>query len=147
MNRELDEAVRRRAQYRCEYCLMYQSVRRLRFSIGHIIARQHGGTTTFENLALACPRCNRHKGANLTGIDPMTGRVVALFNPRIDPWLEHFRWQEAFVLGITPVGRATIVVLANEPCGGHCDPHRIDHATTVSACMRNKLEWHTTCNG
>src|SRR5437016_3905081 len=40
----------------------------VRFHVEHIVARQHGGSDTVENLALACPECNRHKGTNLTGI-------------------------------------------------------------------------------
>jgi len=95
---------------------MPQSIHRLRFPIDHIIARQHGGATTIDNLALACGRCNRHKGPNLAGIDPETGNVVRLFNPRSDRWNAHFRWDGAIVVGISPEGRATVFVLAmNHP--------------------------------
>ena len=116
MDRHLDAAVRERAKLACEYCLMPQSIHRLRFPIDHIIARQHGGATTIDNLALACGRCNRHKGPNLAGIDPETGNVVRLFNPRSDRWNAHFRWDGAIVVGISPEGRATVFVLAmNHP--------------------------------
>jgi 5-methylcytosine-specific restriction endonuclease McrA len=80
--RELDRLVRERAGNACEYCRMSQSARRFKFPIDHIIAQQHHGPTTLENLALACGRCNRHKGPNLAGVDPLTGRVISLFNPR-----------------------------------------------------------------
>lgn len=116
MDRELDRAVRSRAGGVCEYCLMPQAVRRLRFPIDHIIARQHGGQATLENLALCCGRCNRHKGPNIAGIDPQTGQAVPLFHPRNQRWAEHFRWDDVTIIGITPIGRAIVVVLAmNHP--------------------------------
>jgi hypothetical protein len=52
------------------------------FHLEHIIAKQHGGETKADNLAWACHRCNRHKGPNLSGIDPETQEIVQLFNPR-----------------------------------------------------------------
>ena len=42
--------------------------------------------------------------------------IVRLFNPRRDEWSAHFRWEGATIVGITPIGRATIAVLnINEP--------------------------------
>ncbi|SPE37725.1 conserved hypothetical protein [Candidatus Sulfopaludibacter sp. SbA3] len=40
----------------------------------HIVARQHGASDDPNNLALACHRCNLHKGPDLTGIDSQTGQ-------------------------------------------------------------------------
>jgi hypothetical protein len=48
----------------------------------------------------------------LTGIDPVTGRLVPLFHPRRDRWADHFRFRSIRIEGITPVGRATVQVLA-----------------------------------
>jgi HNH endonuclease len=116
MNKELDQEVRRRAGGCCEYCGLPQAAYRFRFPIDHIIALQHGGSTVLENLALACVRCNRHKGPNLTGIDPVTNSLVRLFNPRTDTWDDHFQWLAAELFGLTPTGRATIRVLSiNDP--------------------------------
>lgn len=113
---ELANAVRTRAHDTCEYCLLPQSVRRLRFQIEHIIARQHGGQSALENLALACGRCNRHKGTNIAGIDPATAQMTRLCNPRTDRWSEHFRWDGPLAVGLTAIGRATVDVLAmNHP--------------------------------
>jgi 5-methylcytosine-specific restriction endonuclease McrA len=81
------------------------------FHVEHIIARKHGGSDAPSNLALACDRCNAHKGPNLTGIDPETGEIVPLFNPRNHIWEEHFRLSEATIVGLTAVGRTTIRVL------------------------------------
>jgi len=111
ISRQLADAVRLRAGFTCEYCRMPQSVRRLRFPIDHIRAIQHRGPTILENLALCCGRCNRHKGPNLTGADPMTGEIVRLFNPRTDDWHAHFRWEAEYVVGITDIGRTTVEVL------------------------------------
>lgn len=116
MDRAIDDAVRQRARFLCEYCLMPQDIHRLRFPIDHIIARQHGGATELENLALACGRCNRHKGPNISGIDPVTANVVRLFNPRRNRWSDHFRLDGAQIVGISPEGRATVSTLAmNHP--------------------------------
>jgi hypothetical protein len=78
----------------------------------HIIARQHGGSTTLENLALACFHCNRFKGPNIAGLDPGSRELVRLFHPRLDLWADHFRFEHARLVGLTPIGRATIQVLA-----------------------------------
>jgi len=64
-----------------------------------------------ENTCLACAQCNAAKGPNVAGYDPETGILTPLFNPRVDDWTEHFRWQEGFLAGQTQVGRATIDVL------------------------------------
>jgi len=112
-------AVRQRAGNRCEYCHLPQAAFRRGFHIEHIVARQHGGSTSLDNLALACWSCNLKKGPNLSGIDPATGLVTALFHPREHEWLEHFSAHVATLIplgieirGLTPVGRATARVLA-----------------------------------
>jgi len=116
MKPELAAAIRSRAQDRCEYCLLPQSVLRLRFHMDHIIARQHGGSDALENLALACGRCNRHKGTNIAGVDQDTGQTARLFNPRTDRWSDHFRWDGPLICGLTPTGRATEKLLVtNHP--------------------------------
>jgi hypothetical protein len=104
--------VRTRALNRCEYCLLAQDGSSLTHHIEHVVARQHGGTDDHNNLALACHRCNLRKGPNLTGIDPITGAIVPLFNPRRDRWLDHFRVRGPVIEGITAVGRTTIKVLS-----------------------------------
>ena len=64
-----------------------------------------------ENLALACLNCNRYKGSNLSAIDPVTGLVVLLFNPRTQRWQDHFELAGAALLGRTSTGRATAFLL------------------------------------
>jgi hypothetical protein len=108
MEKGLEDLVRRRAGGRCEYCHFPRGP----FHIEHIIPQKHAGSTVAENLALACMSCNLHKGPNLSGIDPQTGKVVQLFNPRTDRWHRHFKWSGPRVLGVSPIGRATVLVLA-----------------------------------
>lgn len=111
MKGSLAQRVRERAQGRCEYCQIIEEYDRPAFEIEHIIARQHLGKTVASNLAFACFTCNRHKGTNLSGIDPKTNRVTKLFNPRRQNWNRHFFWLGPTLVGRTPVGRTTINVL------------------------------------
>jgi hypothetical protein len=104
--------VRERAGDRCEYCRLHQRNSELAHHIEHVIARQHGGSDSVDNLALACHRCNLHKGPNLSGVDPLTNAVESLFHPRRNQWPEHFAFRGANIEGLTPVGRATVEVLA-----------------------------------
>lgn len=113
MDQSLRSTVRNRAGDVCEYCRLPQaSSRFVQFHIEHIIARQHGGASDLDNLALACGYCNRHKGPNIAAIDPVSGSMVPLFHPRRDRWPDHFEWQETTLFGKSPVGRATIDLLA-----------------------------------
>jgi hypothetical protein len=116
MRAALEQLIWRRARARCEYCQLPQALSRIPFEIDHIIALKHGGLSIASNLALACYYCNTYKGPNLSGIDPKTGRIVRLFNPRHHKWIAHFRWKGPVLVGRTPSGRATISVLAiNHP--------------------------------
>jgi HNH endonuclease len=119
MDEALANFVRRRAADCCEYCQLPQAFSSTRFQIDHIIAEQHGGGTIESNLALACLADNNHKGPNLAGIDPRSGKRIWLFSPRRHKWSRHFRWQGAVLIGRTPVGRTTIAVLAINM------PHRV----------------------
>jgi hypothetical protein len=112
MNDVVRQLVRQRARNCCEYCLIPQSALPwAAFHIEHIRAKQHGCSDELENLALACRRCNSHKGPNLSAVDPRTGEVVLLFNPRVDRWTEHFAEVDFRVVGVSAVGRATVTLL------------------------------------
>ena len=84
------------------------------FQIDHIIARQHGGTSTVDNLALACIHCNRFKGPNIASVDPDSGEIVRLFHPRRDIWTEHFVWDGPELKALTQIGRVTISAVAHQ---------------------------------
>lgn len=117
MNAALRALVRERAGDRCEYCRIHQSQDPFfTFPVDHIIARQHGRKTVPENLCLSCYRCNARKGPNIASVDPQTNDMVRLFHPRQDRWTEHFLWQGVLLVGTTPIGRATVDLLAiNHP--------------------------------
>jgi len=84
----------------------------LSFQIDHVIARQHGGETVAENLALTCYACNHHKGPNIAGFDHQSQQIIPLFNPRKELWKAHFRWAGPILTSITATGRVTVHVLA-----------------------------------
>ena len=104
-------AVRERAAGRCEYLLDARGGHLFPHQPDHVIAIQHGGQTELANLALACIQCNRLKGPNIASVDPETKRIVPLFNPRTDQWAAHFRTEGGRIIPLTPVGRATAVLL------------------------------------
>ena len=108
MDASTRQMVRQRANHRCEYCHLPQAAApMLTFHIEHVHAQQHVVDDSPQNLALACPDCNFHKGPNLTTLDPRTREIVKLFHPRNDIWEAHFEYRGAIILGLTPVGEAT----------------------------------------
>lgn len=110
------EAVRQRAAGACEYCRRPQTSSEFRFHIEHIIPRVHGGRDGDDNLALACPACNLYKGPNLAAVDPETRQTSRLYHPRTDEWATHFAFRDARIVGLTPIGRATVnLLLMNDP--------------------------------
>lgn len=109
----LREQVRRRANYRCEYCHTPEWLIGVEHEVDHITPRAHEGVTAAVNLCLACASCNSSKQAKIDGIDSQTGERVALFHPRQQRWQDHFVWSAdgTRILGITPCGRVTVGVL------------------------------------
>jgi hypothetical protein len=107
------QAVEKRARGCCEYCRSQARFATQSFSIEHIKPRSQGGQTRLDNLALACQGCNGHKHSKTEGYDPISREMVPLYHPRQHQWQDHFRWSDDFTLivGLTPVGRATIEAL------------------------------------
>ena len=108
--------VRQRAGDCCEYSHLPQDATPfITFHIEHVIAKQHtpddDNLDNLKRLALACDRCNLFKGPNLSSIDPNSGEIVNLFNPRTDSWNDHFAIRDAMIVGLTPTGRATARLL------------------------------------
>ena len=102
-----------RAGGRCEYCQCSAAYATQSFEVDHIIPVSRGGRSTLDNLAYACSGCNRHKYNRLLVYDPLEGREVPLFHPRQEVWEAHFGWNDDYtlVIGLTPVGRATVAAL------------------------------------
>lgn len=112
MDRQTRVAVIERAGNRCEYCLRPQApTPYLTFHIEHIFAQQHILDNSLENLALACPDCNFHKGPNLATVDHSTRKIMALFHPRLDRWSDHFFFEGPILRHKTEIGRGTIWLL------------------------------------
>ncbi len=119
ISEKLRQQVVNRADFLCEYCLIYEGDTFLGCQVDHIISLKHGGTTEANNLAFACTYCNRNKGSDLGSISQQIRELVRFFNPRIDRWSEHFQLQGARVEPKTPIGEVTAKIL------GFNDPDRI----------------------
>lgn len=113
LTKKQKQAVFERARGCCEYCLTQARFNPDPLSIEHVIPRHEGGTTTLDNLALACQACNNHKYANTEAPDPLNGELAPLYHPRKQRWRDHFTWNYDFtlIIGLTPTGRATVEAL------------------------------------
>lgn len=102
-----------RSEHCCEYCKSQDKFSPVFFTIDHIVPILSGGTTDVQNLAYACPLCNRLKWQKVLAVDPVTDNTIRIFNPRSDVWEEHFQWSEDYlqIVGITAIGRATVSAL------------------------------------
>ena len=111
---EMRTAIIEQAWGCCEYCLSQVAYSPDPFVCEHIHPRVRGGETAMANLALACGGCNGKKYNRVSAYDRTTGQMIPIFHPRQDVWLEHFVWQNNYtqVVGLTPVGRATVELLA-----------------------------------
>lgn len=115
---KLRQQVAERAHYRCEYCQSAERIISGPLQVEHIQPEIKGGETTLANLAYACSRCNLHKWVRTDYRDPISQRIVPLFNPRIQKWSRHFVWSadSTRIEGKTRTGRATVLALKlNDP--------------------------------
>lgn len=97
----------------CGYCQTAQKIIGRPMAIDHLIPIAKGGLTERDNLWLSCRRCNEFKGVKTEEKDPVSGLAVPLYNPRHQTWTVHFAWDKTgtLIVGLTAVGRATIVAL------------------------------------
>ena len=110
LSSELRAEVARRADFRCEYCLLHEADGVFPHEVDHILSRQHGGAETPDNLAYACMVCNRYKGSNIASLSVL-GELIPLFNPRKDRWENHFRLNGAVIESLDPTGEVTARLL------------------------------------
>lgn len=98
-----------RANNKCEYCLLAEEDSAFSFHIDHIRPEIHGGSNELDNLALACPACNLHKGTNIATYLGESDEITRLFNPRKDLWEKHFKLDRSTgkIAGNSAVGKAT----------------------------------------
>jgi hypothetical protein len=113
ISEDLRRVVAEKSQNRCSYCQCQQDIVGTMLTVDHIVPESLGGTTTEDNLCLACWDCNLIKGSRTSAVDPQTGEPVRLFHPNQQKWQVHFDWNESgtHILGKTPIGRATILIL------------------------------------
>lgn len=111
--REVRVRVALSADYRCAYCQTPARIIGPLLEVDHIVPESKGGSSDEPNLTLACPLCNSHKSDLIEAVDPETGQLVPLFNPRAEQWSVHFEWTEdgTTIRGKTPIGRATVLAL------------------------------------
>src|SRR5436190_12209796 len=108
--------VRQRAHRRCEYCLSPEELSFVFHQVDHIVSEKHEGLTVESNLALCCIACNQFKGTDLSSLDPLTGEITPLFNPRKHSWPDHFRLAGRRIEPLSPIGRTTARLLHfNDP--------------------------------
>lgn len=124
------QQVRRRAGQRCEYCLLAEEDAFFSHEVDHVIAEKHGGVTELDNLALACFDCNRFKGSDIASLDPESGDLVALYNPRTNHFADHFRMEHGVIRPLTAAARATERLLKLNL------PIRVDIRRALAACRR-----------
>ena len=103
-------AVGTRAEHRCEYCHAPEAIFNFPFEVEHIVPPDRDGSQDESNLALACRACNLFKSNHVEAADNETRTTVRLFDPRRDNWDDHFHVDadQGLIIGITPVGRATV---------------------------------------
>jgi hypothetical protein len=107
----LRRLVIQRAHEICEYCLIHQDDACFSFHIDHIVSRKQRGATTSANLALSCLRCNVAKGTDPGTFIGRPPRLVRLYHPRQDRWVQHFRLAAARIVPLTDQGLATVRLL------------------------------------
>jgi len=102
------------AKYRCGYCQTQEVVSGIPLTVEHITPKAKGGSDDNANLWLSCRLCNEKKGTLIEAMNPETGDLVSLFNPRTQTWADHFTWSEdgMRIIPKTAVGRTTIDVLS-----------------------------------
>lgn len=113
IKRELDRKIREKSKNRCGYCSTPQSLTSHKLEIEHIFPISKGGSTTEENLCLACRHCNLHKASKILGFDVVSAKKVRLFNPNTQIWTKQLSWnkEKTSIIGKTSCGRATIYAL------------------------------------
>jgi uncharacterized protein (TIGR02646 family) len=111
--KSLRDEVAKRDGGRCCYCGLLQIGQGSVFHVDHVRPKSKGGATSLDNLALQCPHCSLRKSNKTRGVDPETTHPVDLFDPLAEDWDKHFRLNDdGTIVGISEVGRATVVALA-----------------------------------
>ena len=73
-----------RDAYTCQYCGNRFETRNL--NLDHVVPRDKGGQTTWDNVVCSCIRCNTRKGNKL----PAEARMFPMREPRAPKWRPFF---------------------------------------------------------
>lgn len=113
ISKKVRDNITTQAKNRCGYCLAPQELLATRLEIDHIIPISKGGKSSEENLWLSCSACNMYKASKVEAIDPISEKIVPLFNPRKQLWSSHFQLSDDMteISGTTAIGRATVNAL------------------------------------
>ena len=121
MDDPVTQTVRERADHRCDKTAAFRKTRSHSSSITSntsSLARNGGkGRQRETRSGLMTASAMYNKIPNLRGLDPESGVLVRLFNPRLDKWDEHFERNGVLIVGLTAVGRATGPPIEDECCG------------------------------
>ncbi|NOT56103.1 MAG: HNH endonuclease [Deltaproteobacteria bacterium] len=117
---------------RCAYCRSPMLVG-IPMIVDHIVPLAAGGSSTSENLCLACYRCNEFKGPRTEARDPYDGRQIPLFHPRQQQWRDHFAWGPE---GETIVGLIPLTLALSQPGEGTWKRPRYYYRTWTSRFIR-----------
>jgi hypothetical protein len=104
--------------------------------IDHIIAEVHGGRVSASNLALSCLHCNRHKGPNLSGMDPQTRLLSRLFHPRRYFWPYHFQGCRGVSTGTVPDDPFSLPLIMLRRGRHYTSPRRITRRLPCNSIKR-----------
>lgn len=110
---ELRQQIRVDAAHRCGDCHSPEVLLGMPLEIEHLYPYALGGSSTRENLWLACSRCNDFKGDRVAALVPGTDQSIPFYHPRQQPRREHFTWSPAGteIVGRSLVGQATVEAL------------------------------------
>ena len=102
---EMWQAVRRRAQFACEFCGVHENDCGGELTIDHFQPQSLGGDDSLENLLYCCFRCNLFKADYW----PKHEGDLPLWHPRGEPANTHwFPLSDGKLFPATPIGRFTI---------------------------------------
>ncbi len=102
---DIREQVRQRAHFACEFCSVTEADTGGQLTIDHFKPRARGGGNSLGNLVYCCVRCNQYK----QDYWPTSSDDPSLWNPRLEPALQHFlNLDDGILYPLTPTGALTL---------------------------------------
>jgi hypothetical protein len=105
INVTVQEQVRQRASFACEYCGITETDAGGELTVDHFRPQAKGGNDSLDNLVYACVHCNQFKADYW----PSQPDDLPLWNPRQEPASQHFlELHDGALHPLTPVGAFTL---------------------------------------